>query len=420
MNVHESEKLAGILTVRGYIPAETEAEADVIVFNTCCVRETAETHIYGNLGRIKKLKESRPDIIVAVCGCMAQKPGGAEYIRKRCPFVNLIFGTHNADKFGEYLDAVSPRSVMIAVSDEADGIPEEMPVRRTSGVNAWVNIMYGCDNFCSYCIVPYVRGRERSRTPDAILRDIAALKEDYPQITLLGQNVNSYQGAPDFGFKELLQEIARLPGKFRVTFMTSHPKDLSEDVVKTIAENDKLAKFIHLPFQAGSDRILQLMNRKYTVDEYLRKIDMIRSYIPDVGLSADVMVGFPTETEEDFLDTIRVVEKVRFNNLYTFIYSRRSGTPADRMEQVEPSVKKDRIRRLIDVQARVGREVAAGTVGKSYEVLFDSYDGVYAGGKTETGMPVSVKSTVDVTGQFKPIKITACKNSKLYGTIEGA
>lgn len=420
MNVHESEKLAGIMTRRGYESAETEEAADVIVFNTCCVRETAETHIYGNLGRVKKLKENDPHIVVAVCGCMVQKPGAADSILKRCPFVDIVFGTHNLDRFGAYLDAVRPGDRIVDIWDGPRG-GEEAPVRRSSGVNAWVNIMYGCDNFCSYCIVPYVRGRERSRAPDDILREVESLVGRYPQITLLGQNVNSYRGAPGYGFRELLEDIEKIPGRFRVQFMTSHPKDLSDGVIETVAASRKLARFVHLPFQAGSDRILMLMNRKYTAGDYLRRIDTIRRAMPDVGLSSDVMVGFPTETEEDFADTIRMIERVRFDNLYTFIYSRRSGTPADTMEQVALPVKKDRIRRLIERQAEIGEALAAEAVGRTYEVLFDSFDGRAAGGRTETGRAVTVPSDTDLTGRFLPVMITRSRKTRLFGEItEGA
>ncbi|MBQ8881799.1 MAG: tRNA (N6-isopentenyl adenosine(37)-C2)-methylthiotransferase MiaB, partial [Clostridia bacterium] len=374
MNVHESEKLAGILIERGYTQADSLNDADIVVFNTCCVRETAEQRVLGNLGIVKKLKESKPNLKVAVCGCMAQKKGSAESLKKRCPFINIIFGTHNIHKFGEFLDELD-RGVKFQseILDTEGKIVEGVPVYRTSGVNAWVNISYGCNNFCSYCIVPYVRGRERSRSKSQIIDDVRALlDEGYKEITLLGQNVNSYGN--DFAdksinFANLLEELSKFDGKYKIRFMTSHPKDLSEDVVKVIASSDKLADFIHLPVQAGSDRILSLMNRKYTKSDYLKQIDMIRKHIPNVGLSSDIMVGFPTETEEDFLDTVDIVKRVRYNNLFTFIYSRRSGTPADKMEQIPLAIKKDRIKRLIDLQFEIGNEEASACVGKTYETL---------------------------------------------------
>lgn len=416
MNVHESEKLAGMLSVRGFQPARHESEADVLVYNTCCIRETAETHVLGNLGLAKKYKEKRPDIIVAVCGCMAQKDGSAAALKRRCPFIDIIFGTHNLYKFGEYLDVCKDRKVT-EIWEREDGIDEGTPVVRGAGINAWVNIMYGCNNFCSYCIVPYVRGRERSRHIDAILADVETLVKTYPEITLLGQNVNSYGNDLNNGvdFNLLLEKIDALPGNFRVSFMTSHPKDLSEKVVRTIADSDKISKFIHLPIQAGSDRILRLMNRRYTAPQYIEKINMIRSYIPTAGLSSDIMVGFPTETEEDFSDTLSVCEKVRFNNLYTFIYSRRSGTPADKMEQVETSVKKERIDRLIKKQAEIANELAQEAIGKTFRVLCDTYRDGIACGRSDCGKTISFISDVDVTGRFVNVCVNKRKNSQLFG-----
>lgn len=422
MNVHESEKLAGILESKGFTSATDISRADIIVFNTCCVRETAETKILGNLGIVKKLKEKNPSLIVCVCGCMAQKKGEAERLKKRCPFINLIFGTHNLSKFGEYLDEISINNQKTVIEIEQDNnlLPQRTPIKRSSGVNAWVNIMYGCNNFCSYCIVPYVRGREKSRSEQEVIDDVRALVEEgYKEITLLGQNVNSYgndRGGRE-NFAALLQKCADLPGEFKVRFMTSHPKDLSEEVVKVIASNDKLAKFIHLPIQAGSDRILSLMNRKYTQKEYLEKIDMIKSYIPNVGLSSDIMVGFPTETEEDFSDTLNVVNKVRYNNLYTFIYSRRSGTPADKMPQVELSVKKERIKRLIARQFEIGCELARECIGKSYRVLCDNWNGGKASGKSDCEKTVYFDSDENVIGKFVNVEVTSTKNNQLFGKI---
>ncbi|MBO5215110.1 MAG: tRNA (N6-isopentenyl adenosine(37)-C2)-methylthiotransferase MiaB [Clostridia bacterium] len=421
MNVHESEKLAGILREHGYTEANTLEECDIVVFNTCCVRETAEYRVLGNLGIVKKLKESKPDLKVAVCGCMAQKPGAEQALKKRCPFINIIFGTHNLHKFGDYLDLLDSKKYIGEVWDSEGEVVENVPVYRTSGVNAWVNIMYGCNNFCSYCIVPYVRGRERSRNESVILDDVKRLiGEGYKEITLLGQNVNSYGNDladKEVNFANLLDKIANLDGKFKVRFMTSHPKDLSEDVVKVISSSEKLADYIHLPIQAGSDRILALMNRRYTKKDYLNKIDMIRKYIPGVGLSSDIMVGFPTETEEDFLETVDVVKRVGYNNLFTFIYSRRSGTPADKMEQVDIKIKKDRISRLIDLQFEIGNEEATKCVGKTYEVLCDEWKNGKAKGKSSCEKAISFASADDIVGKFVPVKITATKNNQLKGEL---
>lgn len=422
MNVHESEKLAGILEEKGYLPAEKENDADIIVFNTCCVRETAETKILGNLGIVKKLKETRPDLKVCVCGCMAQKKGEADRLKKRCPFINLIFGTHNLYKFDQYLDEIMSGQNVIEVWDTDKTLPEKTPIKRSDSVNAWVNIMYGCNNFCSYCIVPYVRGREISRPEQDVLQDVKKLiSEGYKEITLLGQNVNSYGN--DFSdksnhFAALLEKCASFEGDYKIRFMTSHPKDLSEEVVKTIASCDKLADFIHLPVQAGSDRILSLMNRRYTSGQYLEKIDMIRSYIPDAGLSSDIMVGFPTETEEDFSDTMNIVKKVGYNNLYTFIYSRRSGTPADKMEQVELATKKRRIKELIALQFEIGCDLAKKCVGKTYRVLCDGYDGKTASGKSSCEKAIYFPSDINPVGKFVNVTVTHTKNNQLYGEIK--
>lgn len=422
MNVHESEKLAGILEEKGYLPTEKENDADIIVFNTCCVRETAETKILGNLGIVKKLKETKPDLKVCVCGCMAQKKGEADRLKKRCPFINLIFGTHNLYKFDQYLDEIMSGQNVIEVWDTDKTLPEKTPIKRSDSVNAWVNIMYGCNNFCSYCIVPYVRGREISRTEQDVLQDVKTLiSEGYKEITLLGQNVNSYGN--DFSdksnhFAVLLEKCASFEGDYKIRFMTSHPKDLSEEVVKTIASCDKLADFIHLPVQAGSDRILSLMNRRYTSGQYLEKIDMIRSYIPDAGLSSDIMVGFPTETEEDFSDTMNIVKKVGYNNLYTFIYSRRSGTPADKMEQVELATKKRRIKELIALQFEIGCDLAKKCVGKTYRVLCDGYDGKTASGKSSCEKAIYFPSDINPIGKFVNVTVTHTKNNQLYGEIK--
>ena len=422
MNVHESEKLAGILEEKGYLPAEKENDADIIVFNTCCVRETAETKILGNLGIVKKLKETKPDLKVCVCGCMAQKKGEADRLKKRCLFINLIFGTHNLYKFDQYLDEIMSGQNVIEVWDTDKTLPEKTPIKRSDSVNAWVNIMYGCNNFCSYCIVPYVRGREISRPEQDVLQDVKKLiSEGYKEITLLGQNVNSYGN--DFSdksnhFAALLEKCASFEGDYKIRFMTSHPKDLSEEVVKTIASCDKLADFIHLPVQAGSDRILSLMNRRYTSGQYLEKIDMIRSYIPDAGLSSDIMVGFPTETEEDFSDTMNIVKKVGYNNLYTFIYSRRSGTPADKMEQIELATKKRRIKELIALQFEIGCDLAKKCVGKTYRVLCDGYDGKTASGKSSCEKAIYFPSDINPVGKFVNVTVTHTKNNQLYGEIK--
>lgn len=418
MNAHESEKLAGILEKSNYAPAENIENADLIVLNTCCVRETAETHILGNLGIIKKLKEKRPSLKVAVCGCMTQANGAAEKLKKRCPFIDMIIGTHNTHEFTSYLERINGGEKFIEVWEHEKDITEGSPIKRSGKVSALVNIMYGCDNFCSYCIVPYVRGRERSRDPKNIIADVEQLVlQGYKEITLLGQNVNSY-GHGDTDFAALLDAVSDIEGEYWIKFLTSHPKDLSEKVVDMIAEKEHLAHFIHLPLQSGSTRILKLMNRKYSRDEYLKKISMIKSKLPDVSLSCDIMVGFPTETEDDFLETLDTVKTVEYSNLFPFIYSPRTGTPASSMPQVPIDVKKERIKRLIDCQFPISQRIAQKSLGKTLKVLCDgTEDGNYVG-KTQTDKKVVFTCETDPIGSFRNVKITSAKNSKLYGTAD--
>ncbi|MCI8458070.1 MAG: tRNA (N6-isopentenyl adenosine(37)-C2)-methylthiotransferase MiaB [Clostridia bacterium] len=417
MNVHESEKIAGMLEEQGYcLAAETETP-DVVVLNTCCVRESAETRVLGNLGILKKAKEQHAAMKIVVCGCMTQADGAAQRLQARCPFLHAVLGTHNIYRLPEVLARPAGKTYIEIGNDTA--IREDIPIARTSGINAWVNIMYGCNNFCTYCIVPYVRGRERSRERKHILADIRRLVQDgYKQITLLGQNVNSYGAdlTEKHSFASLLQEISAIDGKFRVKFMTSHPKDILPETIDAIAQSDKMSHFIHMPAQSGSDRILQSMHRHYTASEYLRKIDMIRNKIPDAGLSGDMMVGFPTETEADFADTMQLTERVRYNNLYTFIYSKRSGTPAAVMDgQVPIAEKKQRIRRLIDLQFAIGNALAAESVGKTYTVLCTEYKNGKCIGETNCGKAVVFAGEQNLVGQFFSVKITQNKNSKLYG-----
>jgi len=418
MNVHESEKIAGILRAKGYIESEKIEDADFILFNTCAIRETAENRVIGNLGIVKKIKEKNKNLIVAVCGCMTQKSATALNIKKRCPFVDIIIGTHNIYNLGNYLDEVEAGKKVFEILDTEGEVTEGVPLYRTSGVNAWVNIMYGCNNFCTYCIVPYVKGRERSRSVEDIVEEAKrVISEGYKEITLLGQNVNSYS-YNNTDFASLLERILSLDGDFRLKFMTSHPKDISEKVIKVISQSDKAAKYIHLPVQSGSDRILRLMNRKYDSKSYLEKIDMIRNYIPNVGISSDIIVGFPTETEMDFEDTMRLVEKVQYNNLYTFIYSRRSGTVADSMEgQIDLNVKTERIERLIAHQFEIGNNIAKNCIGKQYNVLVESYKDGVCHGKSECDKALAFYSAENLIGKFVNVKVTGCNNNKLLAEL---
>lgn len=361
MNVHDSEKIAGILEQKGYETASSKEEADIIVFNTCAIREGAEDRVFGNVGALKKMKKERPDLIIAVCGCMTQKEQTALEMKKKFPFVDIIIGTFNAVKLGEYIDKLKEsRKKQVEVFEEGD-IDELLPYKRTSGENAWVNIIQGCNNFCTYCIVPYVRGREKSREKEAILSEIKELVKSgkYKQITLLGQNVNSY--GKDLknpcSFAQLLSEICKIEGDFKVWFMTSHPKDLSDEVIDVIAKEDKILKDIHLPAQSGNNRILAKMNRKYTREDYLNIIKKIKRKIPNVRLTSDFIVGFPTETEEEFLDTYSLIEEVRFDSIFAFIYSKREGTVASKMDgQIDEETKRIRVNKLLDLEKKIQKE----------------------------------------------------------------
>ncbi len=359
MNVHESEKIAGILEEKGYESCQTREDADIIVFNTCAIREGAEDRVFGNVGNLKKQKRKNKDLIIVVCGCMTQKNQTAQKLLNTFPFVDIVIGTFNLPRLGFYIDAVK-KGRQLEILEEGD-IDESLPYKRTSGENAWVNIMQGCNNFCTYCIVPYVRGREKSRKPENILkeiRDIVASGE-YKKITLLGQNVNSYGKDIEGGltFAQLLKEICKIEGDFTVSFMTSHPKDLTDDVIDAIANEEKVEKYIHLPAQSGNNRILKMMNRSYTREKYLEIIDKIRSKIPNCRITSDFIVGFPTETQEEFEDTLSLVKKVKYDSIFAFMYSPREGTVASKMEeQIDQKVKNERVNKLLALEKSLQKE----------------------------------------------------------------
>ena len=423
MNVHESEKLAGILHARGYAEAAPEEEADIVVFNTCCIRENAENHAYGNIGALKKVKKAHPGMLIAVGGCMTQQAGAAEKLRKKFPFVDIVFGTHNLEEFGALLDRkLGRKKAVVDVWEKEGEVREEDISFRTSYPNAWVNIMYGCNNFCSYCIVPYVRGRERSRAASAVVAEVNGLLDaGYKEITLLGQNVNSYgNDCGEVSFPQLLRKICARDEKFRLRFMTSNPKDFGEELVRAIADNPQLCRFVHLPVQAGSDRILRLMNRKYTAKEYLEKVEMLRRIIPDCQLSTDIMVGFPTETEEDFRATLDLVRAADFSAAFTFVYSRRSGTVAADMEgQIPEEVQKERIMRLVELVNAQTREKSQAYRGKTIEILCEDYDakkGLYLG-RDEYGRMGYFASGRDRIGQFVQMRVTDASGISLQGEI---
>lgn len=426
MNLHESEKISGILSGMGMSAVNEPENADVVVFNTCCIRDTAERRALGNIGKMKELKKKNKNLLIVVTGCMTQQNGFAENMKERYQYVDVILGTHNiSDLENQIRIRLEKKKRVAAVLDTYGYIDDETtPVTRTSFPNAWVNINYGCNNFCTYCIVPYVRGRERSRDMKSIISECEKLINDgYKEITLLGQNVNSYgNDVPDenVNFANLLREVAKIDGKFRIRFMTSHPKDLTEDVVKAIRDNDKICNNIHLPIQAGSNSVLKNMNRRYTREHYLGLIDMIRRYLPDCGITTDIMVGFPYETEEDFLDTMDIVEKVRFSTAFTFIYSVRKGTKAAEMPQIPYEIKQNRIKRLIARQNEITEEISKDYVGNVYEILVEGMQEKKTGyvvGRTESGRLVSAKGDESMIGEFKNVKITAVKNAQLLGEI---
>lgn len=360
MNVHDSEKIAGILETRGYTPAKDKEEADIIVFNTCAIREGAEDRVFGNVGALKKMKKQRPNLIIVVCGCMTQKEQTAITMKEKFPFVDIILGTFNVVKLNEYLDRLEVNRKRFYELYTEGEIDELLPYKRTSGDNAWVNIMQGCNNFCTYCIVPYVRGREKSREEEKILDEVANLvKEGYKKITLLGQNVNSYGKDLEkpVSFAKLLSDICKIDGDFKLWFMTSHPKDLSDEVIEVIAKEDKILKDIHLPAQSGNNRILNLMNRKYTREWYLEIIKKIREKMPNARITSDFIVGFPTETDEEFMDTFSLVEQIRYDSIFAFIYSPREGTVAAKMEdQIEEEIKRQRVNKLLALEKRIQKE----------------------------------------------------------------
>lgn len=423
MNVHESEKIAGILSKLGYSHCDDIYAADLVVFNTCCIRENAENHAFGNIGMLKKLKSEKKDLIIAVGGCLPQQMGKAEILHEKFPYVDIIFGTHNLHKLEEYILLKEKQKKKVIKIEEDDGSVFEGDIPfRTSYPNAWVNITYGCNNFCSYCIVPYVRGRERSRNSEKIIAEVKSLiAQGYKEITLLGQNVNSYgNGTDEISFPELLEKIANLDGKFRLRFMTSHPKDFSEDLAKVMSRNPKICHSLHLPVQSGSDAILKHMNRKYTSADYLKKIEILKKYIPDCAVTTDIIVGFPGETEEDFSATLDLVKKVNFSSAFTFVYSKRDGTVAAKMENVIPEeTSKRRIIMLIDLVNKLTRGHSAKYVGKTIEILCEGFDDkkqMYLG-RDEYGRMGYFKSGTDVVGQFVNVKVNEANGISLIGEM---
>lgn len=424
MNVHESEKIAGILRRLGYEATDTVDTADIIVFNTCCIRENAENHAFGNIGALKKLKKQKPSLLIAVGGCMTQEKGKADVLKKKFPFIDILFGALNLEELERLIRLKKTQKKRVVEIREKEGEIVEFPdAYRTSYPNAWVNIMYGCNNFCSYCIVPYVRGRERSRKPENIVAEVRSLvQEGYKEITLLGQNVNSYgsDGTTGKTFAELLDEVASVEGDFRVRFMTSHPKDFNEDVVRVMEKHKKICRLVHLPVQSGSNPVLQAMNRRYTREKYLSEIRMLRERIPEAEVTTDIIVGFPGETEEDYLQTESLVKEVGFASAFTFVYSPRSGTKAAEMpDPVPEAVQKDRIMRLVALVNAQTREKSERYLGKAVEILCEDYDekkALYLG-RDEFGRMGYFRSENNAIGKFVTLKITGVNGISLFGDV---
>lgn len=425
MNEEDSEKLSGMLKRIGYELTDSRESASIIIFNTCCVRENAENKVFGNLGQLKNLKEKNPNLIIAICGCMMQQKGMADKILNMFPFVDIIFGTHNAYKFPEYLNRVIQEGVQVKeILNKEEGIVEGIPVDRKSDTKAYVTIMYGCNNFCTYCIVPYVRGRERSRKPEDIEKEVKDLiAQGYKEITLLGQNVNSYgKGLEnEISFADLLRRLNEIKGIERIRFMTSHPKDLNMDVIKAIKECDKLCEQIHLPVQSGSSKILKDMNRHYDKEYYINLIKDIKREIPNVGITTDIIIGFPGETEEDFKDTLELVKEVEYDSAFTFIYSRRQYTPADRMEnQIDDEVKHRRFNELVETVNSIVKEKNKALESKTLEILVEGpskNDENKLTGRSRSGKLVNFPGDKSLVGELVNVKIIKSKGFSLEGEI---
>ena len=425
MNARDSEKLLGILTRIGYVPTDSEEDADFVIYNTCTVRDNANQKVYGRLGVLNNLKKRKPHLKIALCGCMMQEESVIEKIKKSYRFVDLIFGTHNIFKFAELLVTMFENQEMIIdIWQETDQIVEELPINRKYPYKSGVNIMYGCNNFCSYCIVPYVRGRERSRDPKEIVREIERLVEDgVVEVMLLGQNVNSYGRNLDeqMSFARLLQEVEQIEGLRRIRFMTSHPKDLSGELIEVMRQSEKICRHLHLPVQAGSDRILQAMNRQYTKAQYLNLVDKIKTAMPDIAITTDIIVGFPGETLQDVEETIDVVRKVQFDNAFTFIYSKRTGTPAASMEnQVPNETVREGFDKLLKVVQDTAKERAALMKGKVMEALVEEVneqDASLMTGRLSNNMLVHFPADQAMIGQLVGVSLDECHGFYYVGHI---
>ncbi len=422
LNENDSEKLAGITEKLGYEKTEKLEEADLVIFNTCCVRENAEERLFGKLGELKKQREEKGTII-AIGGCMMQEPAMLEKIKQSYNYTDIVFGTHTLHKFEEDLKKVIEERKKVRDVIDIDGeVIEDLPIKRNDKFKASVTIMYGCNNFCAYCIVPYVRGRERSRKPEKILEEVQELsKEGYKEITLLGQNVNSYDGRNGYKFANLLNDVCKIEGIERIRFISPHPKDFTDDVIEAIANNPKIARVVHLPLQAGNSKVLKEMNRKYTKEQYLELVEKMKKRIPDVVFSTDIIVGFPGETDEEFEDTLDVVKKVNYEQVYMFIYSRREGTVADRMEnQIPEKIKHKRFDKLKDFYDSRVSENNEKYIGTTQKILVDGYsknDKTTLTGRTDTNKVVNFEGKEELIGKMIDIKITEEHKWYLKGEI---
>lgn len=428
MNLHESEKLAGVLVNLGYEHTEEEGKADVIIFNTCAIRDGAEQKVFGNIGEVKKYKKQNPNLIIAVCGCMTQMKGRVDIFKQKYPFVNIVFGTHNINEFKNYLLRYENfKQNIYEIWDAEKEISENVEMYRTSNYNAWVNIMYGCNNFCTFCIVPHVRGRERSRNMNDIIAEVQNLvSQGFKYVTLLGQNVNSYGNDmkdENITFAKLLEKLAQLEGDFKIKFLTSHPKDLNSDVIDMIAKYDKISKAIHLPVQSGNTRILKLMNRNYTVEHYLSLIKEMREKIKNVYISTDIIVGFPGEGEDEFNDTYKLIETVRYDGVFAFMYSPRTGTVAERMEnQIPKEIKRERVNKILTLSKSIVKIKAQEMVGSIYDVIVEGVvfidDIKHYLTATDSGKSILVVAEKSVNIEptnFKKVKVINLTKNKLYG-----
>ena len=424
MNSLQTETVAGIVKKMGYEEVSREEDADVVIYNTCTVRENANLKIYGHLGHLKSIKKQKKEMKIVLFGCMMQEPEVIEKIHKDYSFVDLVCGTHKFHKCPELVyRSLNTEGQIIDVWKESDEIVEGMPADRKYSFKTGVNIMFGCNNFCSYCIVPYVRGREKSREPEAILQEIRELVADgVTEVMLLGQNVNSYGKTLEnpITFAQLLQQVEEIEGLKRIRFMTSHPKDLSDELIETMAKSKKVCHHLHLPMQSGSSRILKIMNRRYDKEKYLELVQKIRTAIPDISLTTDIIVGFPGETEEDFRDTLDVVDKCDFDTAFTFIYSKRSGTPAAKMEnQIPEDVVKDRFDRLLSLVQEKGRQASSRFQGTVQEILVEEESkekGIYTG-RTEYNLLVHFPGCRDLLGKYVKVRLDTCKGFYYFGTL---